>query len=434
VRSWRLPGRLQRMAWREGGIAGRVNGVTLTAIGLGVVFAGALLWAGLSDEAPAGYDVAIPADEWTPPPDDDAAKTGNASPPPPSSVPAPTMAEPDMAEAPEPTAPEEIMAKTPPAAASEPEMDTPEPDDAEPTMAAPPTLPGSDRNRSRRAEQQTAFATLPPGTLDRQRPGVLLPAPLPGLSEETPVGLLPIIAPDGRQPWRVYGRPFGTTSQPKIAIVLVDLGLRRAVTNMAIQLDGAVTLAFAPYAKDLQTWIELARTAGHEVLLQLPMEPRDYPADDPGPQALLTSLTPAENIERLNWHLARFPGYVGVIDYMGERFANAPAHLEPILRVLKNRGLLLFDSGTASKSALSRVASQVGVVTVANDLVIDAVASRNSIAAQLAELERLAKEKGTAVATAHLFPVTLELLTKWMPTLADKGITLAPVSALAKPR
>ena len=138
----------------------------------------------------------------------------------------------------------------------------------------------------------------------------------------SPDGLLPKICVDGRRPWQVYARPFNNSEpRPRVAIVLSGLGLSSAATESAIQgLPGGVTLAFHPYADNLQQWINLARAAGHEVLINLPLEPLDYPKDDPGPQALFTAFKPVENIERLNWALSRVTGYTGVSTHMGSRF------------------------------------------------------------------------------------------------------------------
>ena len=141
------------------------------------------------------------------------------------------------------------------------------------------------------------------------RLGGLWPAPDPALINRTDIGPLPIIALDGRTPLQVYARPYKETGKQRIAIVVGSLGMSEATTLAAIQqLPGGVTLSFAPYGRNLQDYVNLARAAGHEVLLQVPMEPMDYPSDDPGPHTLLTSLTIKRNLKRLDWLLGRFTG------------------------------------------------------------------------------------------------------------------------------
>ena len=116
-----------------------------------------------------------------------------------------------------------------------------------------------------------------------------------------------------------------------------------------------MTFAFAPYGIDLERWVARARGEGHEVLLQVGMEPFDYPDNDPGPQTLLTSLTPEQNIDRLHWFLSRFQGYVGVTSLMGARFTATDQALAPVLREVGKRGLIYFDDGTSPRSVAGQI-------------------------------------------------------------------------------
>jgi polysaccharide deacetylase 2 family uncharacterized protein YibQ len=256
--------------------------------------------------------------------------------------------------------------------------------------------------------------------------------PDPALIVETPVGPLPVIAPDGRQAWQVYQRPFSDRSGgARIAIVIADMGMSQSATRAAIQqLPGTVTLAFAPYAADLDTWIAQARAAGHEVMLQLPMEPHNYPVNDPGPYTLLTSLSAEDNLDRLEWLLSRFTGYVGVTNYMGSRFTTSPEHLRPVLSVLRDRGLMFLDSRSSGNSVAGKMAGEIGLPRALNNRFLDAVASRRDIDTRLAELERIAEATGFAVGIGFPFPVTIERIAAWAATLPAKGLVLSPVSAL----
>ena len=100
------------------------------------------------------------------------------------------------------------------------------------------------------------------------------------------------------------------------------------------KLPGTVTFAFTPYGTDLDTAGRAAREKGHEVLLQVPMEPYDYPDNDPGPQTLLSSLSAEQNVDRLHWLFSRMQGYVGVTNFMGARFTASDSALAPVLREL----------------------------------------------------------------------------------------------------
>ncbi len=99
-----------------------------------------------------------------------------------------------------------------------------------------------------------------------------------------------------------------------------------------------------------------ARNEGHELLLQVPMEPFDYPANDPGPQTLLTSLDAGQNIDRLHRLMSRFQGYVGISNYLGARFTASEPALAPVLRETAKRGLIYLDDGTSSRSLAGQIA------------------------------------------------------------------------------
>jgi len=261
--------------------------------------------------------------------------------------------------------------------------------------------------------------------------GSLTPAPDPALIKAGKNGPLPIVAADGRTPLQVYARPYKSTGRPRIAIVVGSLGLSQATTLAAIQqLPGGVTLAFAPYGRNLQDYVNQARAAGHEVMLQVPMEPMDYPTNDPGPHTLLTSLTIHRNLQRLDWLLGRFTGYVGVVNFMGGRFTAADTHLSPVLEAMRDRGLMFLDARASSTSVAKDVAGQIGLYVAANDRVLDAIASRSAIDARLLELERLANASGGAVGIGFPYPVTIERLAQWTRAMGDRGFDLVPISAL----
>ncbi len=266
----------------------------------------------------------------------------------------------------------------------------------------------------------------------RERP--LPPVPDQALIEKSPAGPLPIVGRDGWEAWRVYARPFNAPkSKPKIAIVLYGLGTSAAASRTAIQgLPGAITLAFSPYANRLTGWIREARTAGHEVMLMLPMEPTNYPQFDPGPQALLTTLSDKENARRLQWVLGRGVGYVGVVNYMGSRFTRSHSHMRMVLSALRKRGLLYLESHSAMRNVIGDLARTLKLPFAATTLQLDATASRPAIDSQLRETERLARQQGHAVAMGFPYPVTLERIGNWAKSIEKRGFSLAPVSAISK--
>ncbi len=306
-------------------------------------------------------------------------------------------------------------------------------------MAAPPQAPETAAAATEAPPHPLVANEPPPPPAPPVAPPVassghgLAPAPDPALVETSPLGPLPRIGPNGREPWRVYARPFDVRdSRPRVAVILSGLGLSSAATEAAIQgLPGEVTLAFQPYADIVQQWIGLARAAGHEVLLNLPMEPVDFPESDPGRRALFVTLSPDENEERLRWALSRVSGYVGVVNHMGSRFTTVRDAMQPVLAELKARGLLFVDARAAAHSVATVMASQMQVPRAINDRFLDdREVSRATVDARLAEIERIAKEAGVSIAIGQGFPVTIERLRAWTETLDAKGLALAPVSAV----
>ena len=143
----------------------------------------------------------------------------------------------------------------------------------------------------------------------------------PALIEQTAQGPLPKIGADGRTPMTAYAPPVAPFKGPRIAIVVNGLGLSARTTSAAIQtLPAAVTLSFAPYESDVQRWVGEARRAGHEVLLEIPMESYDFPDSDPGPHTLRAAAGEESNTERLVWSMTRFTGYAGITNLQGGRF------------------------------------------------------------------------------------------------------------------
>ncbi|MGB3808791.1 MAG: divergent polysaccharide deacetylase family protein [Parvibaculum sp.] len=262
----------------------------------------------------------------------------------------------------------------------------------------------------------------------------LKPVPDPALIANGRQGPLPIVAKDGRQAWKVYARPLpkGLPAGPRVALIVSGLGISDSATAHAIEtLPPEVTLSFAPYGARLQDWITKARAAGHEVLLELPMEPFGYPQNDPGPYTLLTSLQPAENISRLEWLMSRFTGYAGVMNYQGARFTSSETSVTPILAAVKSRGLMYVDNGASQRSLAPKLAADISLPHATGTRMIDPVQTPDVIAYSLVQLEASAKQSGTAIGVASGLPVTVDELARWAVTLKNRGVTLVPVTATA---
>jgi polysaccharide deacetylase 2 family uncharacterized protein YibQ len=279
--------------------------------------------------------------------------------------------------------------------------------------------------------QGQAIISFPGGPTDASGPGgasdhpPLPPAPLAGLTAPGPGGsFLPIISADGRSPYQAYARPFQSNGKPKVALVIGGLGLNAKSTRQAIeQLPPEVTLSFVPYADGLQAWIDLARANGHEVLLEAPMEPADYPNNDPGPYTLLTTSKPAETIQHLDWLLSRATGYFGVTNYLGSKFVTSDPAMATFSGDLRQRGLAFVDDGSAARRG-------GGIPRASADLVVDDQLAGDAIDKQLAALEAAALQHGQSLGSGFAYPITLDEVGRWAAGLSARGYQLAPASAV----
>lgn len=256
----------------------------------------------------------------------------------------------------------------------------------------------------------------------------LPPAPIAGLTAQGSGGLLPIIAPNGKTPAEAYARPFTSNGRPKVGLVIGGLGLNATATRQAIEnLPPEITLSFVPYSDGLQGWIDLARQNGHEVLLEAPMEPVDYPDNDPGPYTLMAQAQGQETVKKLEWLLSRATGYFGVTNYLGSRFVGSDNAMTAFTGALRGRGLAFIDDGSAARRG-------GGLPRASADRIVDDQLSVEAIDQQLLSLEAGALQHGQALGSGFAYPVTLTQVAQWAQSVESRGYQLAPASALTTRR
>ncbi|MBX9761263.1 MAG: divergent polysaccharide deacetylase family protein [Beijerinckiaceae bacterium] len=262
------------------------------------------------------------------------------------------------------------------------------------------------------------------------------PAPDRRLVEEGRFGPLPKIGADGAKPMDVYGRPLVTSAKlragsPKIAILIGGMGLNARATNAAIDaLPADVTLGFAPYGRNLVELAAQAREKGHEMLLQAPMQGFGGEADEPGPHVLRTQAPSGEVVTRLHWHMSRFQGYAGVGGFMGARFTADANAFGAVMREVSRRGLFYFEDGASPRSLAASLAATNAAPLARADVTLDAKAE--AIDDALAQLEKLARERGSAIGYATGTPIVVEKVARFARRLESRGIMLAPLSSLAR--
>jgi polysaccharide deacetylase 2 family uncharacterized protein YibQ len=311
-----------------------------------------------------------------------------------------------------------------------------------PDDAAPPegtdqqgAAPNASGMQQAAVEGPTAAVPPPPPSEPEPETGAIAlePAPVAELVEESQYGPLPKIAADGRRPIDVYSRHSNfakatPSAPPRVAVLVTGLGLPNGPAADVLKgLPPQISVAYGAYGRSLQDGVSKVRGEGHEVLLQIPLEPENYPATDPGPHTLLTTLPPEDNLKRLQWLMSRYTGYVGVTNHMGAKFEAAQASLAPVLEELKRRGLLYVDDGGQTSTA-GQIAGTIGLDYSAVSVQLDG----GNVAGQLAQLEAAAKQRGAAIGVAKASSATVKQIADWAGKLEAKGIKLVPVSAAVR--
>lgn len=252
------------------------------------------------------------------------------------------------------------------------------------------------------------------------------------LVEDSEYGPLPIRAADGRRPFDVYKRPWSGARGARVAIVVGGLAVSQTGTQAAIEkLPAEVTLAFASGGNSIDRWMQDARRKGHEILMQIPLEPFDYPNVDPGRNTLTVDVGSEENIERLHRTLARTTNYTGVMNYMGARFVGDRGAMSVLMDELAQRGLMYLDDGSSARSQAEELAKSFRAPFAAADIPLDQNRDRGEILKKLDEVERTARANGFAVGIGSAFDVTVDAVTQWVEEARKRGIEIVPISALA---
>lgn len=284
-------------------------------------------------------------------------------------------------------------------------------------------------NTGQQVEQGDTLAPLPDAPITNEFDL------FPNMLESSKYGDIPRISAQGDTPFETYARPAispqTASGKSLIAIIVTGLGLNTDATNDAIdRLPDAVTLAMAPYGPSLERTALNARRQGHELLLEIPMEPFDYPESDPGPHTLLSDQPARSNLDNLFWLMSRFGGYVGVINNLGARFSSSAVDFTPIMEELGTRGLGYVDDASSNRSLSFQLAAANKVPFGRATMTLDSNPSRAAILENLADLERRAQQQPGVIGIVSALPVSISTITSWAADLDEKNIELVPVSAL----
>jgi hypothetical protein len=267
--------------------------------------------------------------------------------------------------------------------------------------------------------------------------GTVLDALERGPDPESPTSLEVELGRGGNVTHRVRLEPEAKAQdvdEPRIAIVFDDLGYGTSgLAGELLDLDANVTFAILPGLSHSGEFAEEAHRRGHEVILHVPMEPADAHQHDPGRDALLTTLSPAENRARLRRQLESIPHFVGISNHMGSRATEDPELVDLVLGELRarDRALFFLDSRTSPYSVVTRRARQFGVTTAANNVFLDTNDEDGVVATdQTRRVAAIARRQGSAIAIGHVRPETVEAVRAALPVWREAGIRLVPLSDL----
>lgn len=267
---------------------------------------------------------------------------------------------------------------------------------------------------------------------------LLLPSPIPPEPAQVVAiapagsGKSPVLGPKRLAAWQIFAVP-SPAKPPMIAVIIDDMGLDRRRSEKILALPAPLTISFMAYAGNLPDQALAAHALGHELMMHVPMQPLSA-SFDAGPDVLTDDLPVEEVRRRIDRDLDRFTGYVGINNHMGSRFSANPAGMRIVMQALRQRGLLFIDSLTTGKSVGLAEARQAGVPAASRDIFLDDVVDEAAILAQLAKAEDQAKKTGSAIAIGHPHDATIAALSRWLPGLAARGITLVPVTSVVRLR
>ncbi|RIA56284.1 divergent polysaccharide deacetylase family protein [Dichotomicrobium thermohalophilum] len=305
------------------------------------------------------------------------------------------------------------------------------------------TLTNAETSPQSGAASETEIAALEPQTGDTAPDTQAAETTAPEVTQEQPPAEPQDTAAQAEQP-ASEPQPLAAADAPalpgqrgtfsvkgRIALIIRGLGVKSDLTEQTIgQMPQQVAMAFVPYGEDLKSWTQRAQADRHDILIQIPLEPKGYPENNPGPHTLLTSLSIDENLEHLDWLLDRFDGITGVTNYMGGKFASSPGSFAPMLMELKARNLLYVDDSKAANATTRQLARQVSLAYSVADVVIDTKREPEAIQKKLAEVEAQARQDGSAIAIGHAHAATLAALQNWIGSLNEKGLALVPITEL----
>jgi uncharacterized protein len=217
--------------------------------------------------------------------------------------------------------------------------------------------------------------------------------------------------------------------QPKIALIIDDIGFSRSRLDMFLEIETVMTFAVLPRLPLSLTLAEEINSLGYEVMLHQPMEPVDA-AIDPGPGAVFVG-DDEQKIEKiLQENISEFPFAKGVNNHMGSRFTACHREMTDVIRTIKGNGLFFVDSLTTNHSTGYQTARSLQVAAARRNIFLDNIEDVSAILAELNKLKAFAERVGYAIGIGHPYPETAEAIALFKVGLVDSNIRMVKISDL----
>ncbi|MEM7650805.1 MAG: divergent polysaccharide deacetylase family protein [Pseudomonadota bacterium] len=223
--------------------------------------------------------------------------------------------------------------------------------------------------------------------------------------------------------------PVKVQGSPKIAIIIDDMGVDRKRSFKTIDIDAPLTLAFLPYATDLDGITQKALEAGHELMIHMPMQATTNPVSL-GPIALKTGMSEDDVKANMQAAFESFDGYVGVNNHMGSKVTQDEQIMDWAMETLKGKNLYFIDSKTIGSSVAAKMSRANGLPTAVRDVFLDHENTAEFVMGALRKLERVAVKNGYAIAIGHPKDVTINGLKQWLPDAQARGFEIVHASKL----
>jgi polysaccharide deacetylase 2 family uncharacterized protein YibQ len=219
--------------------------------------------------------------------------------------------------------------------------------------------------------------------------------------------------------------------KPLACIIIDDMGYDEKLADRFLGLDMPLTFSMLPFSPFQEGITRAADARGMEIMLHLPMEPDEYPRVDPGPGALLTSMSPDELIRQLTNDIRSIPSAKGVNNHMGSRMTTISSQMYQIFSILKKEGLFFIDSRTTVNTLCKPSARLLQIPFAERDVFLDHVTTVDFVRQQIYKLIQTAEQEGRAIGIGHPHEVTAQVLDEMLPELRER-VQLVPASRLVE--